>query len=230
MPSIVISIEGNIGSGKSTLLSYAQKYFQDRKYIKFVREPVDIWTDIKDADGNNMLAKFYDNQKKYAFSFQMMAYISRLSLIKKAVEQNPFGIIITERSVLTDRNIFAKMLHDEGKMEDVEYQIYLKWFDEFIDCTRMNGTIYVRASPEVCFTRICNRGRIEEQVPIGYLKRCHLYHEEWMKRIKEEHMITIDANTDIGQDTNAMNNWLWTIERFIAIQMELHNNKHITSS
>ncbi len=51
-----------------------------------------------------------------------------------------------------------------------------------------------------------------------------------MKRIKEEHMITIDANTDIGQDTNAMNNWLWSIERFIAIQMELHNNKHITSS
>ena len=34
-------------------------------------------------------------------------------------------IIITERSLYTDKHVFAKMLHDQGKIEDVCYQIYL---------------------------------------------------------------------------------------------------------
>ena len=38
-------------------------------------------------------------------------------------------IIITERSLHTDRMVFAKMLYESGLIEDVNYQIYLKWFD-----------------------------------------------------------------------------------------------------
>ena len=125
----IYSIEGNIGSGKSTLVRRLQKMNSN---IVFMLEPVDEWGDIKDRKGENILTKFYRNQKKYSFSFQMMAYISRLSKLKKIIRKNPYSIIITERSMLTDKNVFAKMLYDDDKIEEVNYIIYLKWFDEFI--------------------------------------------------------------------------------------------------
>jgi hypothetical protein len=32
----------------------------------------------------------------------------------------------------TDREVFAKMLFDDEKIEQIEYNIYMKWFNEFI--------------------------------------------------------------------------------------------------
>ena len=69
----------------------------------------------------------------------MMAYISRISLLKKAIKSNPGKIIISERCVLTDKNVFAKMLYDSGKIEEVNYKIYLQWFDEFIEDIPVSG-------------------------------------------------------------------------------------------
>jgi deoxyadenosine/deoxycytidine kinase len=118
--SQIITIEGNIGSGKSTLLEHLkQKYNannnnEGNNEIIFLREPVDEWENIKDENGTTILQKFYADQKAYSFSFQMMAYISRLALLKEAVEKNPNAIIITERSLVTDKMIFAKMLYDSG--------------------------------------------------------------------------------------------------------------------
>ena len=78
---IIISIEGNIGSGKSTLLERLKEVCQLDPSICFIQEPVDIWNTIKDSSGETILEKYYDDQHKYAFSFQMMAYITRLSVL-----------------------------------------------------------------------------------------------------------------------------------------------------
>ena len=149
----IFSIEGNIGSGKSTLVKELQKNMPNilGKQIIYVQEPVDEWSKIKDSNGETILEKFYANQHKYAFSFQMMAYISRLALLRKIVRSNPNAIIITERSVFTDREVFAKMLYDEGKIEEINYQIYLKWFNEFIEEIPISGLIYVNTTPENSF-------------------------------------------------------------------------------
>ena len=114
MSAKVISIEGNIGSGKSTLLSHLKQSLsaENVPQIIFLQEPVDEWENIKDEQGNTMIQKFYGDQTKYSFSFQMMAYISRLALLKKSIEENPSAIIITERSLFTDKFVFAKMLYD----------------------------------------------------------------------------------------------------------------------
>ena len=131
--SCIFSVEGNIGSGKSTLVKMLKDHLiiaSDKKVV-FLQEPVDEWESIKDESGESILEKFYGNQQKYAFSFQMMAYISRISLLKKTIRKNRDAVIITERSVYTDREVFAKMLYDDGKIETVNYNIYLKWFDEF---------------------------------------------------------------------------------------------------
>jgi len=195
----IYSIEGNIGSGKSTLVRRLQ---QMNSNIVFMLEPVDEWGEIKDRKGENILTKFYKDQVKYSFSFQMMAYISRLSKLKKIIKKNPYSIIITERSVLTDKNVFAKMLYDDDKIEEVNYIIYLKWFDEFIKDISHTGFIYIQVDPEICHERVEKRNRIGETISVEYLKKCHDYHEKWLK--KEENVLFLNGNVDFETDNNQM--------------------------
>ena len=115
----IFSIEGNIGSGKSTLVKRLKKHFNFLKKVKivFLPEPVGVWESIKDKKGKNIIEKYYENQEKYAFSFQMMAYITRIHQLKESLKENANTIIICERSVFTDKEIFAKMLYDDEKID-----------------------------------------------------------------------------------------------------------------
>lgn len=210
----IITIEGNIGSGKSTLLENLSQIYQCDTRIVFLKEPVTEWDKIKDKNGTTMLKKFYEDQKKYSFSFQMMAYITRLAEFKMAIKANPEAtIFFTERSLYTDKHVFAKMLYDMGNIEDVDYQIYTRWFDTFASDYTMNHVIYVRTSPEICFKRIQTRSRTgEESIPLGYLKRCHGYHETMIQTEFENiDTLTIDGNADIRENPAKMAEWLKTI-------------------
>jgi deoxyguanosine kinase len=179
----IVSVEGNIGSGKSTLVRMLQNNVYNGNYtIDFLEEPVNEWETIKDDDGINIIQKFYSDQEKYSFPFQMMAYISRLVSIKNMVEKhkNEKCVIICERSVWTDRYVFAKMLYDQGKIESVNFQIYLKWFDEFINEYPLEAIIHVVTPPDVCNERIKQRGREGENIPFSYLIQCGKYHDDWL--------------------------------------------------
>ena len=212
MISTIISIDGNIGSGKSTLYNEMQEYYRNNNDICFVPEPVDDWKNIVDNNNTPILTNLYQDTKKYAFRFQMMAYISRLNLLRNAVKHK-YKIIITERCVQTDRNVFAKMLYDDDNIEHDEYLIYNKWFHEFLDELNIAGFIYVKADPEVCDNRVKKRGREGETIPLKYLQRCHEYHEEWLS--KENNKLVIDANIDITSNISVKNNWIKSIDTWI---------------
>ena len=158
----IFSIDGNIGSGKSTAVGLLKGKFGDN--VIFVDEPVDIWNSIKNKEGETILKKFYERPHIWAFSFQMMAYISRLSILKKYIKQFPTAILITERSTFTDYNVFAKMLYDNGDINEIEYQIYMKWFHEFIADIPIKGFIYITTEPKKCLERIHKRNRKGDDV------------------------------------------------------------------
>jgi deoxyadenosine/deoxycytidine kinase len=213
---ILISVEGNIGTGKSTLLEYLKIHFNSNITIGYLEEPVNEWNKIKDKTGHTILEKYYTDQTKYGFAFQMMAYISRLSILKAALNERKYDIIITERSLFTDRHVFAQMLYDDKKIEEVEYIIYLKWFDEFMSELPQTYYIYLQSNPAVSFARVNKRGRAGEVIPIGYLENCHHYHNKWlipyMNRFKK--ILVLDANGDIADN---LSEWLIEIEKFIAL-------------
>lgn len=202
---IIISFDGNIGSGKSTIVHYLENNFpefcniKNKKYkLCFLDEPVNQWESVVDINGTNIIEKFYKNNKDYAFQFQMMAYISRLSLIKNALKED-YDIIFTERSIYTDKNVFAQMLYDYKKMSNIEFIIYSKWFNEFTDIIENIKTIYIRTLPEICDQRVKNRARVGEDIPIDYLKDCHHYHEIWLNnpsQIEAGKVLVIDGNVE----------------------------------
>ena len=163
----IISIDGNIGSGKSTLMGELKTYFSDNKDVVFLKEPVDEWETITDENGITILEKFYENPSKYGFSFQIMAYISRLNIMKQEFKKNPNAIFISERSLFTDKLVFAKMLFDSGNIELVNYKIYLSWFDTFAEEFPVSKVIYVNTDPEICHQRIEKRSRTgESNIPL----------------------------------------------------------------
>ena len=236
-----VSIEGNIGSGKSTLLENLRKHYNNNTHVIFLREPVDDWEKIKDTQGNTMLKKFYADQEKYSFAFQMMAYISRLKVLRdtiKTITRNHFNttfenlktkidetckqnmpqyVIITERSLYTDKHVFAKMLYDQGKIEDVCYQIYLNWFEEFAKDFPINYSVYVKTDPATCYERIHKRSRDgEEVIPLAYLDDCHNYHENFLNETNSKKLV-LDGNVDIYENQQILDKWIEQINELVLL-------------
>lgn len=213
----LISVEGNIGSGKSTFLERLRETYASHPYVVFAPEPVSVWQTIVDTNGVSILEKFYKDQVTYAFPFQMMAYISRLAILRRLVRERDTGkplIIITERSLHTDRHIFAKMLYDQQKIDEINYQIYLKWFHEFADDIPVTHCVYLRSDPEVCQKRIAIRARIgEDVIPLSYLKECHFYHEKYVEIYNKR--LILDANTDLKADPEQIENWLSQFDKLL---------------
>jgi len=220
--SIILSIEGNIGSGKSTIIEYLKQTY-NKENIIFLPEPVNEWEKIKDNNDNTILEKFYADQKKYSFAFQMMAYISRLNLLRNTIKKNPGKIIISERSLFTDKYVFAQMLHDSGNMEDVEYQIYNNWFESFLDLAPISKMIYLKTDPSISFKRINIRNRSgEDKIPFEYIKNCHTYHNNMYDVIDFEKKI-IDCTNDFKKDSDYFENISKQILEFVQ-----HKSKEIS--
>ena len=212
---IIISFDGNIGSGKSTKVKDIEKYYQEqgRTDILFIQEPVDEWNSIVDEKGVTILSNYYKDQKRFAFRLQMLAYISRLALLRKASKMG-YKYIITERCVGTDRNVFSKMLYDKGDIEHDEYTIYKKWYDEFIIDVPIGAIVYIKASPEVCLERVNIRAREGENIPLEYLKECDKYHDEWIDGETIPKLI-INADIDLNKNPEEKLEILKQIDTFV---------------
>jgi deoxyadenosine/deoxycytidine kinase len=216
----IISIDGNIGSGKSTLMENLKSYFSNNTNVVFLKEPVDEWETITDENSTTILEKFYENPSKYGFSFQIMAYISRLDVIRKEIKKNPSAIFISERSLFTDKLVFAKMLFDSGNIELVNYKIYLKWFDTFAEDFPVSKVIYVNTDPEICHMRIEKRSRTgESNIPLEYLQNCHKYHNNMLDVNSVDcvckNQLVLNGNIDMYENKEQINEWIEQINTFI---------------
>jgi deoxyadenosine/deoxycytidine kinase len=201
----IISIEGNIGSGKTNLFNLLRNR-PALSNVVFVEEPVGLWETIRDdTTGESLLHHFYTNPERYAFAFQTMAFFSRLALLNKAPSD---CIVVTERSLLTDHDVFAKMLHDNGKIDNLCYKVYLHNSASFVDMAP-SKLIYVKTDPLCCEERIARRQRSgESDINIEYLRLCDVYHDAMVRDATSE-VLQLDGNLEI------CSNVLDIIERFI---------------
>jgi deoxyadenosine/deoxycytidine kinase len=210
----IINIEGNIGCGKSTFIARLKEEFKDNAQICILPEPVDEWLKIKDGEGN-ILQHYYKDQKAYAFAFQMMAYISRLTILKQAIDWG-YKYIITERCLDTDKHIFCQMLYDDGFINEIEFQIYNKWFDAFITKHEYK-TIYLRCDPVIAHERVMIRSRMEETISLEYLQKCHDYHDKWILNTDNQFEV-IDANIDMNMNPEIIQEWIDNIKKMVHFE------------
>ncbi|XP_047463411.1 deoxynucleoside kinase [Mugil cephalus] len=194
-----ISIEGNIAAGKSTFVSLLQAAAEDWEVIP---EPIGKWCNIQNnsdniyqelsssqKSGGNLLQMLYDKPSRWSYTFQSYACLSRVRAqlkspsVKLQQAENP--VQFYERSVYSDRYVFASTLYECGDLTDTEwsvYQDYHSWLlDQFEPDLSLDAIIYLRAPPQRCMQRLLHRGREEEQmIPLEYLDQLHSKHESWL--------------------------------------------------
>jgi len=141
----------------------------------------------------------------------------------KAIETG-VKFIITERCLLTDKYIFAKMLFDDGKIEKVEFDIYNKWFNQFNKYS-ISDLIYIQTNPEICLDRVKKRSRAgENHIPLEYLNKCHLYHNDYIEELTSKNDISIvikNGNIDIDQtEYNLYQDWSNYIDNLLSNELE----------
>lgn len=196
---IIISLEGNIGAGKSTLLNILKNKFSEK--IFFIDEPVNEWTEMVDNNGKNLLQTFYTDMTRWSYTFQNIAYITRMNRLLDALESDK-KIIIMDRSLDGDKNTFTLMLEQDGHINKLEMSAYNKWVDMFnkrFGSNILTKHIYLSCEPEVAHSRINKRARNGEGgIPLEYLTRLHQCHNNWL--VSRDNVLIIDVNNDFIED------------------------------
>jgi deoxyadenosine/deoxycytidine kinase len=235
VPCTILSIEGNIGSGKTTGKEKLKQYIIKKGVLEsiiFVDEPTDEWQTIQDENGVPILVNLYSDLKRFAFRFQMMAYISRLKKLRDAARNPNIKVIITERCLLTDAHVFARMLYDSKHIEEDEYQIYTRWFDEFAKDVEPSCIVYFRALTDVCMSRIKMRNRPgEQEMQYDYLDKCNKYHDEWLiKNLKNViPTLVLNANEENSDYSSHIYKYMYDVRTSKIIGV-LHNLKTYVNS
>ena len=219
---IICFVEGTIGAGKSTFIKQLQKYHLN---AQFFQEPVAEWQNTKDGNGKNVLSYFYEDMSKYCYMFQSYAFITRISQLDD-LDLESKDIIFIERSIFSDRNVFAKTCFETGLLNEIEWITYNTWFYNMLPKYQHifdNAYfIYLQVSPETAMERINKRSRSEEnKISIDYLKTLHQKHESWLcnKDTSKQNMnILIDAEKDLTQDEEFK-------QALEQINIHIHSNK-----
>ncbi|XP_063167405.1 deoxyguanosine kinase, mitochondrial [Candoia aspera] len=234
-----LSVEGNIAAGKSTFVALLRRAFPG---WRLTPEPVAKWQEVRAAapreasapqNFGNLLQMVYREPSRWSYTFQTYSCLSRLKahLEPLAVEaqktQEPVQVF--ERSVYSDRYIFAKNLFEIGHLTEMEWVIYQDWhtflLQTFGDQLALHGFLYLQAPPEVCFERLRCRSRPEEEgVQLPYLEQLHVQHEDWLVRnstgihsggTRDVPVLILDVTKDFEHDPKEQSKLVGQVKTFM---------------
>lgn len=162
-----IAVAGNIGAGKSSLVEFLER----RHGMRAIYEPY---------VGNPYLDDFYADMKGYAFQSQLYFLTHKFRLHLGLGQEQ--GVIVLDRTIYEDAEIFAKNLHQTGLIDDRDFGLYTELYDSMKVALRPPDLlIYLRCSVRAIRRRIKQRGRPSEQnIPTEYLKRLNDLYESWI--------------------------------------------------
>ena len=225
-----VALQGSIGAGKSTLLRHMRDWLREHRLLALdldahddgrdlyldLDEPVDHWLvpkydappSSKTTDKVSMLDLFYSDEREYSFSFQVMAFTTRLDNLLKALDQIPDRasapriVIISERDFRTDR-LFFHNLYARGMVRQCDYDNYNGFFERIAGPLLRRNTmmVYVPTEPEACLRRIEKRARLGEKgrVTLERLQSLQDAHSVMLGDYKGTVFTMEDFHSDLGE-------------------------------
>ena len=166
-----IGISGLIGAGKTTLAKALGKVLNLPVYYEPIIE-------------NEYLEDFYRDMKRYSFSFQIYLLNCRFRQHQQVLWNGTGGI--QDRTLYED-SIFAKVLYEDGNMEEREYKTYLNLFKNMSNFMKKNTLIiHLDCKPEESLERIKRRARgCETGITLEYLNKLYKGYEDFIKEISK---------------------------------------------
>lgn len=180
MENKIITISGNMGVGKTTLANKLEKVFGwDVGYES-----------VKD---NPYLEDFYIDMTKWAFHLQMYFLGQRIEQHTKAGKNKK--ITVLDRSIFEDANIFAKALHETGKINERDYKSYINVFDYISTALpKLDLIIYLEAPVEIMMKRVRQRGlNFDRHLDADYFVMINQYYEAWLNKVEFAKVIRINS-------------------------------------
>ena len=176
-----IAIAGNIGAGKTTLTKILSKHFG--------------WLpQFEDVENNPYLNDFYEDMPRWSFNLQVYFLNSRF---KQIVEiQQGTEVVIQDRTIHEDAEIFAPNLHGMGLMTTRDFENYSKLYETISGLIRPPDLlIYLKASVPTLVNQIQKRGReYEDNLRLDYIRRLNEYYEKWISTYKDGRLLVIDVD------------------------------------
>lgn len=176
-------IAGNIGSGKSSLTQKLSELYGWKAYYESV-------------DDNPYLPDFYADMKRWAFHLQVY-FLSKRFQTHKIIVKSTLSVI-QDRSIYEDVEIFARNLHEIGKMDDRDYENYRSLFYAMTDYLQPPDLmIYLKCPVDTLIRQIKRRGRsYEQKIPREYLEQLNRHYETWITHYTLGPLLIVD-NTSL---------------------------------
>ncbi|XP_071339066.1 deoxyguanosine kinase, mitochondrial isoform X2 [Trachinotus anak] len=236
-----VSVEGNIAVGKSTFARLLQSACPDWEVMA---EPVSKWQNIESGTSkgtdaspqttvSNLLQMMYQDPQRWSYTFQTYSCMSRL---RTQLQPPPARLLssegtpvqVYERSVYSDRYIFALNMFELGCINSTEWAVYQDWHsllvEQFGHQVELEGIIYLTAPPEKCMERLERRGRAEEKgVKLDYLNKLHVQHEKWLveksteihfEKLKQIPVLHLDASVEFLSDLEVREQLITKVKNF----------------
>lgn len=182
-----IGIAGNIGCGKTTLTRMLAEHYG--------------WTArFESVEYNPYLEDYYEDMERWSFNLQVYFLNKRFRDVVEISQTN--DVIIQDRTIYEDANIFAPNLHQMGLMSKRDYENYRELFDLMMSLVKAPDLlIYIQSSIPNLVAQIQKRGReYEKSIRIDYLTGLNERYENWIKNYKGRLLILDGDNLKFAQN------------------------------
>jgi thymidylate kinase len=168
---MIISINGNIGSGKTNFIKELKQEVIDNNLENIIVLEDQINKSFKMSVDDIVIFENFDNNM-----LQLMLLITRFKLIANIIKTNPTAIIICESCLVSDVEIFTKILYDDDNASYL-FKTFTSWFNEFYKNLPEQKSIYLYSRPENILLRMLKKSN-NNIIDIDCLTKRHKYYQE----------------------------------------------------
>jgi len=132
--------------------------------------------------------------KRWAFQSQLF-FLSNKFRIHQEADRLP-GVVIQDRTIFEDAEIFATALHQMRKIDKRDWLIYWNFYQTILEAIQPPDLmIYLRCSMRTLRKRIRLRGRrMEQDIPLSYLKRLEGLYENWIEGYSLSEVLVLESD------------------------------------